>query len=94
MGLTGYDNLRKQYVSVWIDNMSTGVMVANGRYYPEAKALIETGTMSDPATGDPNSPFRGVWTFVNQDYYTYEMYTIAPNGREYKSMEISYSRVP
>ncbi len=26
MGIDGYDNLAKQYVSTWVDNMGTGIM--------------------------------------------------------------------
>jgi len=32
LNLMGYDNATKEFTSVWIDNMGTGTMVANGTY--------------------------------------------------------------
>src|SRR5581483_6486460 len=30
LGLTGFDNMRQEYMSVWLDNMNTGMMVGSG----------------------------------------------------------------
>src|SRR5262249_2494543 len=38
-GIYGYDNLRKEYRSVWYDNMATGIMVASGKYDASTKTM-------------------------------------------------------
>ena len=32
LGYTGYDVIKGEYVSIWLDNMATGIMVATGQY--------------------------------------------------------------
>ena len=50
LGFIGYDNLKKQYVSFWLDSMSTGVSHATGKYDPTTKTIKDTGTFSCPMT--------------------------------------------
>jgi len=45
MGLTGYDNLKKKYVSSWVDDMSTGLFTTEGTADAAGKVL----------------PFEGRW---------------------------------
>ena len=91
MGLTGYDNVLKKYVSVWIDNMGTGIMSSQGT--PDATGSIVnwTGESSDPMTGK-TSKFRMVTRFQDDDHHVFEMYIKSPEGKEYKTMEIAYER--
>jgi len=62
MGIMGYDNEKKQYQSVWIDNMGTGVMTGSGSYDPNTKTLTDQGTFSCPAEGEKS--FRAVPSFT------------------------------
>jgi hypothetical protein len=80
-GITGYDNVRKQYVSAWIDNMGTGLMTATGAWDPAAQTLTERGTFSDPMSPTGEKTFRGVTTFRDGGH-TFEMYAPGPDGRE------------
>ena len=90
-GLIGYDNLRKEYRSVWADNMSTGVMVSSGSYDATAKTITEKGTMSCPIMqGDRD--YRAVTTFIDKDHYTYESFMAGEDGTEMKTMLITYTR--
>ncbi|MFQ5787662.1 MAG: DUF1579 domain-containing protein, partial [Thermodesulfobacteriota bacterium] len=84
MGITGYDNAEKQYKSVWIDNMGTGMMVANGNYDSSTKSFVETGNFTDPVMGEKS--YRGVTKIINDDKYTYELYTTGPNGKEFRTL--------
>lgn len=92
IGITGYDNLRQEYASVWIDSMGTGMMQSTGQYDPQTDAITETGTFSCPITGNKQTAARGVWKQVDADHYTYEMYTPGPDGKEFRSMEVAYER--
>jgi len=90
MGITGYDNEKKQYQSIWIDNMGTGIMTGSGNYDPNTKTLADQGTFSCPAVGQKS--YRGVTRIIDQDNFTYEMYMAGPDGKEFRAMEIVYTR--
>ena len=53
----------------------------------------ESGTFSCPMTGERSKTFHAVWKIVDNDHYTYDMYTNAKDGKEFKNMEITYERV-
>ena len=90
MGVMGYDNEKKQYQSVWIDNMGTGIMRGSGNYDPKTKTLTDEGTFSCPAEGEKS--YRGVTKIIDKDHFTYEMYMAGPDGKEFRAMEIVYTR--
>lgn len=90
MGIIGYDNAKKEYVNTWLDNMGTGMMTSTGTYNAEEKTLTEIGSYTDPITG--KQKFKGVTKFINPDSFSFEMYTYAPDGSEFRNMEIIYTR--
>ncbi|MGH7802522.1 MAG: DUF1579 domain-containing protein [Thermodesulfobacteriota bacterium] len=90
IGISGYDNAEKQYKSLWIDNMGTGMMIGSGSYDPSTKTFVDKGTFSCPAQSEKS--YRSVTTIINKDKYTYEMYTTDPDGKEFRNMEIAYTR--
>ena len=92
LGFTGYDNIRKEYQTVWLDSMSTSVMVATGQYDPAAKKFSSQGDFSCPMTGEAHRKYHDSWTIVDPNHATYESYSWAPDGKEYKAMEIHYTR--
>jgi hypothetical protein len=89
LGYSGYDNVKKQYWGTWMDNMSTGMMMSTGAY--DGKAWTFKGTMADPMTGKDSTIDQKV-TFADADHHMMEMWGPAPDGKIYKSMEITYSR--
>ena len=93
LGFIGYDNIRKEYQSVWLDNMATGMMVGAGQFDAATKSLTGQGDFSCPLTGEAHRPFRAIWKVDDQDHNTYENYMRTPDGREFKVMEIHYTRV-
>jgi hypothetical protein len=90
-GITGYDNVKKQFVNTWIDNMGTGIMTMTGSWDAATKSIVYTGSMADPVSGK-DTPFREVWKFVDDNHQVMEMYYSA-GGQEFKSMEIKYTRL-
>jgi Protein of unknown function (DUF1579) len=90
MGIMGYDNEKKQYQSVWIDNMGTGIMTGSGNYDPNTKTLTDHGTFSCPAEGEKS--YRGVLKMIDNDNFTYEWHMAGPDGKEFRAMEIVYTR--
>lgn len=90
LGYTGYDNVRKQYWSMWMDSMSTGIFVSTGAM-SDAKSFTFTGMMPDPMTGkDMRTDTKIILT--DADHHTTEMWAPAHDGKPYKMMEIVYTR--
>jgi len=90
MGLTGFDNGRQTYQTIWMDNMGTGMMIGEGTYDPGTKTLTDRGRFTDPMVGQRS--YRGVITFVDDVHYRYELYVADENGKEFRMMEIVYAR--
>lgn len=92
-GLIGYDNFKKAYESVWIDDMASGMLKFTGRYDPVSKTLTDTGEAVDCHTWTLK-PVRAVTTFVDAKKMTFEVYSPAPDGKEFLSLKITYTRKP
>lgn len=90
MGLTGFDNGRQTYQTIWMDNMGTGMMIGEGTYDPGKKTLTDHGRFTDPMVGQRS--YRGVLTFMDDNHYRYEMYGADENGKEFRMLEILYTR--
>ena len=90
MGITGYDNAKKQYVGSWVDNMGTGIMTSSGNT-TDGKTWTFKGATTDPMTGK-DTPSEMKITVVDHDHYNAEMWGPAPDGKMFKMMEIAYSR--
>ena len=90
IGYTGYDNIKKQYVGTWMDNMSTSTMVSTGSMTGD-KTYEFTSSMDDPMSGK-TMPVKEKVTVVDDDHHVMEMWGPAPDGKMMKMMEISYSR--
>lgn len=89
--IMGYDNAKKKFVSTWVDNMGSGIMVMEGSYDEGTKTISTSGTMTDPMTGK-DCTVRETMQFVDDNTQIMEMYSEGPDGKEYKNMEIKYTR--
>ena len=92
MSILGYDNVKKKFVSSWIDNFGTGFMVGTGTYDAEKKTWTFKTEQSDPMSGK-TAKGRSVERLVDENHWEMTMYSIGPDGKEMKSMEIKYTRV-
>ena len=92
-GLIGFDNARKSFSSVWIESMTTGMMIGTGKYDKKANAIKETGQFTNPLTG-MESKFRSELQFTGPDDYKRIIYAIDKSGKETKLMEFDYSKRP
>ena len=90
MGITGYDNLKRKVVSVWIDTMGTGLMVSEGTR--DASGVLHTvGTTPDPVAGKDKTVKGREWTAADGIRH-HEMWEAGPDGKDYRTMEILYTR--
>lgn len=90
--LLGFNNISGKYESTWADSMGTQIMRSEGTADPSLKAVTFTGEYYCPLTNGPR-PMKSILT-IGKDSHTYEMYDISQAGKEFKSMEITYTRVP
>jgi hypothetical protein len=90
LGYTGYDNVKKQYFGTWMDNMGTGIMISSGGM-ASANTWKFKGTAADPVTGKDMTVDETV-TLIDKNHHTMEMYGPGPDGKNFKMMEIKYSR--
>jgi hypothetical protein len=90
-GMTGYDNVTKKYVSTWADTMTTGIMMMSGVAGKTPNTIMMKGSMADPMTGK-NMPIQEKLTITDADHQTLEMWGPAPDGKNFKMMEIVYTR--
>lgn len=92
MSTLAFDNAKKVFISTWIDNMGTGIMIGEGPWDEASKSITIKGKMIDPTTGK-ECGFREVFKIVDNDHQVMEMYVPDPaTGKEYQSMEIKYTR--
>lgn len=91
MGVTGYDNMKKSYSNVWIDDMSTGMFNAEGKSQDGGKVITFEGTYACPETGELNKPSKQVYRILSRDKHVFEMHDPS-KGANTKTMEITYTR--
>lgn len=90
-GYWGFNNDSGKYEGFWIDNASTFMQTEEGAVDESGNVWTMTGTMINPETGQEMTR-RSVITLKDSDHHDMEMYFAVPNGNEFKSMEIEYTR--
>lgn len=85
----GYDNISKEFIGNWIDNMGTGFMRSKGTL--EGNTLTENATYVNMEGGEDR--MKMVTTIKNKNEHSMVMYMYDPDGNEIKMMEIDYKRV-
>jgi hypothetical protein len=89
IGVIGYDNQSKKYVSVWMDTMSTGIYFFEGTGGPDGKTISLESRFNDPV----KRPGRWhlVTKIVDENTEVTEMRMKYESGGEEKC-ESTYSR--
>jgi len=91
MGVMGYDNHKKKFVSVWWDSMGTGVVTSEGTADREGTTITLLGQQPDMTTGRSKA-VRTLETFIDADTWKVEMFDRARDRTETKTFEITYTR--
>jgi len=90
IGVTGYDNFTKKYVTTWMSSMGTGIFVMEGTGSADGKTITLHGSHKDPMGGDMKH--HALWKVVDANTQTFEMYGAHGNDKDMKMMEITYNR--
>jgi hypothetical protein len=89
----GYDNGQKVFISTWLDNMGTGISTLKGSWDAASKSVTLTGKMVDPTSGNGREhDMREVFKVIDDNNQLLEMYCPGPDGKEFKNMEIKFTR--
>lgn len=91
VGLMGYNNTSQRFEATWVDNMDTMIMYMTGQYDAATKTLTYTGQMDDPVKPGTTVKVRQVVRLVSPDAHVMEWYETR-NGKEVKTMEVTYNR--
>ena len=92
IGIDGYDNLRKRYVTTWIDTMGTGIFQMEGTASADGKTITLKGQHAEPGGGQMTH--RAIWKIADSNTQTFDMYGTHKHGKEMKMLEIAYTRKP
>jgi hypothetical protein len=88
-GMEGYDNVKKKFVGTWIDNMGTGIMLAEGDYDPASKTFTYDGEVE--MMPGMKQKIHEVVKLTDKDHMVFEWYE-NHGGQQAKTMEIDYTR--
>jgi len=89
MSTEGYDNAKKKFVSSWIDNMGTGIVLSEGTYDVATKSF--TYRAEYEMMPGVKTKTREVIKIADKDHRMIEFYEDR-GGTEVKTMEIKYAR--
>ncbi len=90
-GRIGYDNLKKKYVSSWLDDAGTGIYFSEGSFDAASKTFTFTGEMPDTNAGKyVKSHSTEKW--VDNDHFTVHSYVPGPDGKDFLMMQLDYAR--
>ncbi len=84
--IDGYDNAKKEFFSIWVDNMGTSYMLSKGNYDEDSKTLSMTGTTYDPMY-EKDMEYKEVIKIIDDNNQIMEMYT-NQDGNEVKVMSV------
>jgi hypothetical protein len=90
-GLFGYDNVKKQHVTMWCDTMGTGLTVSYGTCDDSGKVFTYVATYDDPMTKQPKTS-KWVTKVINDKKYVFTIHSIDKDGKEHQELEVTYVR--
>ena len=92
IGIDGYDNMKKKYVTAWMDSMGTGIFIMEGTAGADGRTITLKGSHPEPGGGQMHH--RAVWKIVDNNNQVFEMYGTHHGQKESKVLEIVYTRKP
>ena len=91
IGIFGFDNLTQTYVGAWADNLGTGIMRYEGTASDDGSTIHWVGDAPDLLNGKYVKS-RSTDRTIDDDHSVLTFYAMTPDGEEFKSMELRYTR--
>jgi hypothetical protein len=92
MGIMGFDNFRRVYQMIWIDNTATPIYFASGTADSSGKVITLMGKVDDPVKGEKNRDVKYIWRTGSDTKIIFEMWDSIGEGKFYKSFETTYTK--
>ena len=92
LGLMGFDPGKNKYVGYWADSATNAIMQTEGTYDAKTKTYQFSGEDTEPFTGKKMKA-RDTLKLVSADEHIMEMYRQPADGKEFKMMEIRFTRM-
>lgn len=90
--IMGYDNAKKKFISTWVDNMGTGIVILYGSWDEMSKTMMLVGQQANPVTGEDMN-VRETFKAIDKKTQIMEMFGPDPvTGKEFKMMQIKLTR--
>lgn len=89
-GVSGYDNVTGEHVSIWFDNMSTSILHSISK--ETRSGALECRREQSSFTGEKLKT-RSLSRVVDKDHHTYESYQTKPGQSEFLHMRVEFTRV-
>ena len=89
MEVDGYDNVKQKFVSTWIDNMGTSIVVSDGSYDAASKTFTYLFEME--VLPGVKVKARQVLKMLDADHHQLDWYETR-GGQEVETMQIAYTR--
>ncbi|GMU37382.1 MAG: DUF1579 family protein [Phycisphaerae bacterium] len=90
-GIVGYDNQKQKYVSAWVDNMGTMIMMSEGTCDSSGKTVTFTAKFMDPMM-NKETWMKMEYKIEGEDKYTLSMFAPDMTGKEYLMMVLTHTR--
>lgn len=89
IGISGFDTVDKKHTSLWLDNMSPVMMTSIGE---EKDGKLEYKSKGVNQMSGKKQDERQVLVWDGDDKFMMTFYAPGPDGKESKSMELTYTR--
>lgn len=89
-GLTGYDKVAKEYVSTWMDNLGTGIMIFRGNLNAQGKLEMIAET-TNPMTGQQEE--HKIIRTDKKNGWQMDYIIMSGPGQEFKTMQMDFVRL-
>jgi hypothetical protein len=87
----GYDNAKKKYVASMVSSVATEIKVREGTADATGKVITFNGQTFDPVDGKYHAE-RAVYKIESDKKLLVEVFETPPGGKEWKKMEVVYTR--
>jgi hypothetical protein len=89
-GLDSYDPVKKKYVGIWVDSMTTSPMITEGNYDDSGNILTMTG--EGPGMDGQPTDYKLTTERKDKDTLLWTMWGEGPDGQEEAQFTITYKR--
>ena len=92
--IMGYDNYKKKFVTVHVQDKSTAMVTGFGNLTRDGNTLISYGTIDQPLTGEHDKMVKYIYRFHDADHIVLEIHDLAIGEQNTKVVEMEFRRKP